>query len=239
MHLVKAQSLPEGWELALLTLYENGIWIETEYGEDSIDCPVVIFIKEPFLEPRIHLKGIIAGHLKGLLDYVDEILYGTQDYRIGKDWHYTYHERLFNYQGLDQISALIEKLKKAPFTRRAQAITWIPSKDLRADSPPCIQRLWFRVIKNKLVLHVHMRSNDGLKASFMNMYAMTELQKRVANLVGVPVGSYVHIADSFHVYERDLKWFEKFIEQIRSGVSKKFWIKTKEFYRWLNLPLKV
>ncbi|MCC6035327.1 MAG: thymidylate synthase [Desulfurococcaceae archaeon] len=238
---VEAENLPEAWENSLFQLAERGVVIDTEYGEKSIDAPAVILVKEPFSEPRIHLKGIVAGSLKGLLEYVDEVVRGIHDHLVEK-LEYTYHERLFSYrlpsgEIIDQIRRVIEKLKKAPYTRRAQAITWQPWRDLGSEYPPCLQRLWFRVINGRLVLHAHMRSNDALKATFMNMYAFTELQKYVAEHVGVELGYYMHIVDSYHVYERDWKWFYKFIEQIKTGESREKWITTSDYYRRINVNI--
>ncbi|MGB9816520.1 MAG: thymidylate synthase [Desulfurococcaceae archaeon] len=198
-----------------------------------------MLITSPFSEPRIHLKGVVAGSLKGLLEYVDEVVKGTHDHLVEK-YDYTYHERLFSYRlpsgvVINQIEKIIEKLKKAPYSRRAQAITWQPWKDLDLDHPPCLQRCWFRVIEGKLVMHVHMRSNDAFKAAFMNMYAFTELQRYVAEQIKVEPGYYMHVADSYHVYERDWKWFNKFIEQIKNGESKKRWITTQEYLKKLEL----
>jgi len=232
---IDAESLPEAWEKSLIQLAERGVVIDTEYGERSVDAPAVILVKTPFSEPRVHLKGIVAGSLKGLIDYVDEVVRGVHDHLVEK-LEYTYHERLFSYrlpggEVVNQVERVIEKLKRVPYTRRAQAITWQPWRDLISDHPPCLQRLWFRVVDRRLVLHAHMRSNDALKAAFMNMYAFTELQKYVAEQVGVEPGYYMHIADSYHVYERDWKWFYKFVEQIKTGESRKKWITTSDYYR--------
>jgi thymidylate synthase len=236
---VEGENLPSAWEKSLIYLAEKGVVIDTEYGEKSIDSPAVILVKSPYSEPRVHLKGIIAGSLKGLLEYVDEVIKGIHDYLVEKT-EYTYHERLFTYKLPDgrvvnQIEKVIEKLRKVPHTRRAQAITWQPWKDLISEHPPCLQRLWFRVVNGELVMHTHMRSNDALKAAFMNMYAFTELQKYVAQQLGVKVGYYMHIVDSYHVYERDWKWFYKFIEQIRSGESMRRWVTTEEYYKMIGL----
>jgi thymidylate synthase len=228
---VVAKTLPEAWEKSLVTLSESGVIIDTEYHEKSIDAPAVIVVEEPFAEPRVHLKGIVAGSLKGLLEYV-------HDYLVEK-FGYTYHERLFSYKlpnnvVVNQIDRVIEKLRKAPYTRRAQAITWQPWKDLETEHPPCLQRMWFRVVNGKLVMHVHMRSNDALKAAYMNMYAFTELQKYIAESLGVEIGRYMHIADSYHVYERDWKWFKAFVEQVKSGESRKRWRTTEEYMKMVQ-----
>lgn len=244
---VKALSLPEAWEKSIIEVWKKGIIIDTEYGEKSKDIPIAIEIENPFAEPRVHLKGIVAGKLKGLFEYVDEVVKGIHDDKV-KEYGYTYHDRLFNYTigvnlidipakgskvqfkaRTNQIDYIIRKLKEAPYSRRAQAITWKPWIDPNSEYPPCLQRIWCRVINRKLVMHVHMRSNDALKASFMNMFAFTELQKYIAEKVGADVGYYIHIVDSFHIYESDWKWAEKFVEQIESGKSTRYWMETTYF----------
>jgi len=219
---VKARTLPEAWELSLLQLKEVGKIVNTEYGERSLDAPAVIVVEEPLSEPRVHLRGVASD----LSRYVRELLEGSAD---ESRYEYTYHERLFRYmlpdgRIIDQIEKVVEKLRRAPYTRRAQAVTWQPWRDLETDHPPCLQRVWFRVLDGKLTMHVHMRSNDALKAAFMNMYAFTELQRYVSRRLGVEVGYYMHVADSYHVYESDWRRFTAFVEQIKRGETKKYWV---------------
>jgi thymidylate synthase len=45
----------------------------------------------------------------------------------------------------------------------------------------------------------------------MNMLAMTELQKHVAEKVGLHVGRYVDYSDSLHIYDRDWEMVERFL----------------------------
>jgi len=74
--------------------------------------------------------------------------------------------------------------------------------------------MYFRVQDGRLNMHVHMRSNDAFKAAFMNMYAFVELQADVARQVGVPVGEYCHIVDSFHIYGSYFSEFEGFLKMV-------------------------
>jgi thymidylate synthase len=69
------------------------------------------------------------------------------------------------------------------------------------------------------VLHckVLFRSNDATKANFMNAFALILLQKRIADALGLPVGTYTHRANSFHVYERDYDMFDGYIRRIKAG----------------------
>lgn len=223
IHIVE-ESLPLAWEKAVIACWEQGENFPTEYDKpgdaNSRDVTALIHVTRPFQEPRIH-RAFPSG-LDSLEIYRAEVLYGVHDHWInpaeGK-WEYTYHERIFAYQvpgmGLfDQISAVIEKLKSVPHTRRAQAVTWQVWNDMKINDPACLQRLWFRISGGKLHLNAHMRSNDAYKAAFMNMFAFTELQAMVAEAVGVEVGEYMHIADSFHIYGSYFNEFEGFLKTV-------------------------
>ena len=223
VHIVET-SLPLAWENAVIACWQEGESFPTEYDRpddpNSRDVTALIHVTRPFDEPRIHRA--FPGGLDDLEKYRSEVLFGVHDHwidpAVGK-WEYTYHERLFAYDvpGLklfDQIAAAIEKLRSVPFTRRAQAVTWQVWNDTNIHDPACLQRLWFRISDGKLHMNVHMRSNDAFKAAFMNMYAFSELQKMVAEKVGVEPGEYMHIADSFHIYGSYFGEFEGFLKTV-------------------------
>ena len=227
IHIVEA-SLPLAWEKAVIACWEEGEQIPTEYEQPgdppSRDVTATIHATEPFDEPRIHRA--FPGGLDDLEKYRAEVLYGVHDHWVdpaaGK-WEYTYHERLFEYRVpetgvFDQIAGVVAKLKEAGHTRRAQAVTWQVWNDMNIADPSCLQRLWFRVCPadKKLHLNVHMRSNDAFKAAFMNMYAFCELQREVAGKLGVEPGSYIHIADSFHIYGSYFSEFEGFLNMVKA-----------------------
>ena len=82
--VARGRTLPEAWERSLLALAEEGIKVFTEYGESSFDAPAVIVVKEPLAEPRVYLKGIVAGSLRGLFDYVADVMDGVRDHLVEK-----------------------------------------------------------------------------------------------------------------------------------------------------------
>ncbi len=225
IHIVE-EDLPSAWERAVCACWESGERVATEYDQPgapaSRDVTAFIHVTAPFKEPRIHRA--FPGGLEDLEKYRLEVLHGVHDHWIdpaaGK-WQYTYHDRLFAYEVpgagvLDQIAVVIAKLKKAPHSRRAQAITWQVLTDTNVDDPPCLQRLWFRVLGGKLHMNAHFRSNDAFRAAFMNMHALTELQLLVAQGVGVEPGEYIHTADSFHIYGSSFKEVERFLQTMRA-----------------------
>lgn len=227
---VEGRTLPEVWERAVILCWEKGVTFKTEYDKEgdppSRDSTMIMVVAEPFGEPRIH-RAIPAG-LENLEIYRQEVLQGLHDDWVsgGEDqkWKYTYHERLFKYevcgQRIDQIEELTKKLSKSPHTRRAQAVTWKVWQDPHIDDPPCLQRLWFRISEDELILNVHIRSNDAYKAAFMNMFAFTEIQRSVAEKASQKIGreikpgQYVHIADSFHIYGAYFEEFKGFLKTV-------------------------
>ena len=84
---------------------------------------------------------------------------------------------------LTRWKQLLKILLNAYYTRRAQAITWDPELDAKHHEPPCLQRLWFRILEDPekglvLNMNTHWRSRDAYKAAFMNIFALTDLRKK-------------------------------------------------------------
>ena len=230
---VTAKTLPEGWENAVLQTWEHGANIPTQYDKPtdpaSRDAIAVITVTDPMSEPRIHRA--FPGGIVELECYRQEVVDGIHDHWVdpaaGK-WEYTYHERIAAYsvpglaKPVNQIEYAVNELAKAPHTRRAQAITWKPWEDAGITDPACLQRIWFRVFGDELVMNIHMRSNDAFKAAFMNMYAFTDLQRVVAEQLSeklgrpIRVGQYTHIADSFHIYGAYFQEFEGFLQTLKA-----------------------
>ncbi len=106
---ITADCLPEAWEKAVLAVWDNGFEVKTQYdkAEDppSRDATVMVTVNEPFSEPRIHKN--FPGGPEELESYRQEVINGIHDHWIdpaaGK-WTYTYHERLFAYCPVENIS---------------------------------------------------------------------------------------------------------------------------------------
>ena len=170
--------------------------------------------------------------------YINEVINGVHDHYINPDegkWEYTYSERIFEYsvpakKTINQIDEIVNILKACSYSRRAQFVTWKAWEDLGVEvkDPACLQRGHFRIINNKLNANFHMRSNDALKAALLNMIAFTELQKIIADRLGVEVGQYVHIADSFHIYGSYYEDMEKFTKLNKMRTFEKRTYKTKD-----------
>ncbi len=245
----QGKSLAEAYENALVELYKNGGRFKTQYDKpedpQSIDATLNITIEEPLTDPMIH-KAFPGGmadlreyvyELEGLKDSWTKKIDDPQDTR----WEYTYHQRLASYgsykrmamggsvndsiffkypHGIDQIEAMINKLCKQPFTRQAQAITWVPLWDLNCYDPACLQSIWCRIAEEDgvgyLNTNIRFRSNDAWGAYMMNSFGFTMFIKNViANTIARKTNKEIRMgrinwqADSWHVYGKDIKQLEE------------------------------
>lgn len=227
---VKGTTLPEAYHNAIAALYEQG---------EVIDCPdwntrckevgMTFTVTEPLQEPRISRVAFCTP--AALQTYLGEMLDGTLDWAIaeGKE-PYTYHDRMVNYDGKDQLAFVVEELKKNPTSRRA-AVMVRHAVDIGSSDPACLQHLQFFVHNGKLDLCVLFRSNDACKASFMNAFALIEIQRKIADELGIPVGTYTHRANSYHSYEADWPMLEGAAKRIATGKRLTF---TYEEYKGMS-----
>jgi thymidylate synthase len=228
---VEADCIARAWEESLIALHREGCTIKTQYDkpEDppSKDATMIITIADPLQEPMIHKD--FHGGPEDLQEYIMEVCDVIKDHLVRNPddpadtrWEYTYHQRLFAYTAptlkpFNQVETLCQKLAATPYTRRAQAVTWKVWEDNDCYDPACLQSLWCRIIEEHgepvLSMNVRFRSNDAYKAAFMNMFALVEMQRRIAARVSeisgkaVKLGRYCHMADSYHLYGFNFKEF--------------------------------
>jgi len=155
--------------------------------------PVLVIIEPGYSGEMISPICNFGKH--AMKKYANDLLKGSDS-----DFAYTYHDRLFKYDGVDQITKLIHKLKVDSTSRRAQAITWYPYIDIDSDNPPCLQRMQFMIRNGRVNMDVNFRSNDCLSAFNANVFAFYFLHKYVAHELDLPLGLYTHYITSAHLY---------------------------------------
>ena len=143
------------------------------------------------------------------------------------------------YDGIKHISQweyVKQTLQKDIMSRQAlihiKPIQTMPTKDV-----VCTTTLQFMVRDGKLDLIVNMRSNDFVKGLTYDVFQFTLLQELMAaELDGIKLGRYVHIANNLHLYESDVDMVTK---MIASGINKNYKLlpKIPADFRNIDLPL--
>lgn len=120
-------------------------------------------------------------------------------------------ERSTNDNYTDQFKYVLDVLNKDLKSRQAIISIGDPAKDCfdvvgklkNTLDRPCTRDVQFMVNNSKLDTYVHMRSNDFVwGATAVNIFNFTFLQEIFAGILKLEVGSYYHMANNFHYYER-------------------------------------
>jgi hypothetical protein len=137
-----------------------------------------------------------------MADYSDDghRFHAAYGYRLRK--HFAREGSSF-IQVVDQLEEVISLLKRDRDTRRAVLSIWDPVEDLNADSKdiPCNDLIMFKIRDGKLEMTVCCRSNDVIWGAYgTNAVQFSMVQEVVARAVGVGIGPYRQVSDSYHVY---------------------------------------
>lgn len=109
--------------------------------------------------------------------------------------HGAYGHRIAN-----NIVPLIEHLKKDKNTRQAVLSIYTNDFTIQTKDIPCTTNLFFNIRDNKLNMVTTMRSNDIIWGLPYDIFMFTNLQRIIANTLGIKLGKYIHIPISLHVY---------------------------------------
>ena len=204
MRIIRAPSIGHAHELVIKMILEKGWVLQTEDAEATIEFEeIALQTDTPLAEP------MVSPHSRFQQKFVDQY---ARDLLRGShaSFEYDYHGRLFDWGErllsagepvhIDQIAYIIDKLRTSPNSRRAVAITWNPVIDEKLDNCPCLQLIQCTIRDARLAMRVVFRSNDMLTAAGANMYALVQLQKSIADQLGLECGTYTHISLVPHVY---------------------------------------
>jgi thymidylate synthase len=126
-----------------------------------------------------------------------------------------YGHRIFgNYERMpiNQWEWVKNKLIEDPDSRQAVInINNAFDKERNSKDVPCTVYLQAFIRDNALHFIGNMRSNDIFFGFRNDVYCFTELQKKMAQELGIKVGNYYHFAGSLHMYEKDFQKAEKLI----------------------------
>ncbi len=112
-----------------------------------------------------------------------------------------------------QWEYIVEELRRDPDSRRAVMHLRVPddSVDAKLDVP-CTLALQFFIREGKLHQIVNMRSSDVIFGIAYDIPAFTLFQELLANELGVELGTYTHMSNSLHIYERHFDMAETILK---------------------------
>lgn len=114
---------------------------------------------------------------------------------------------------IDQISQVIESIKKNPDSRRLIVSAWNVADVEQMKLPPCHAFFQFYVADGCLSCQLYQRSADIFLGVPFNIASYALLTMMVAQVCGLKVGEFVHTLGDAHIYLNHL-------EQVKEQLSR-------------------
>lgn len=158
-----------------------GIWNEWPYDKYSKSPDFKGETLEEFIEK-----------IRDDQEFADK--YGNLGPVYGKQWR--------DFNGVDQISQLIEGIKNNPFSRRHLVVAYNPSEVKDMALPPCHSLFQFYVSADgkKLSCQLYQRSGDVFLGAPFNIASYSLLLAMVAQVCDLEPYEFVHTFGDVHIY---------------------------------------
>lgn len=108
-------------------------------------------------------------------------------------------------QHIDQISIIIDQLKKNPDSRRIIVSAWNVSDIEKMKLPPCHCLFQFYVADGKLSCLLYQRSCDTFLGVPFNIASYALLTMMIAQVIGLEVGEFIWTGGDVHLYLNHLE----------------------------------
>jgi thymidylate synthase len=109
---------------------------------------------------------------------------------------------------IDQISNLIEGIKRNPDSRRHLVVAWNPAEVDKMALPPCHCLFQFYVANGKLSCQLYQRSCDIFLGVPFNIASYSLLTHMVAQQCDLDVGDFVWTGGDCHIYKNHFEQVE-------------------------------
>lgn len=110
-----------------------------------------------------------------------------------------------NPNGYDQISWLINEIKKNPNSRRLIITGWNPIEQGQVALPPCHTLFQFYIQEGKLSCQLYQRSADSFLGIPYNIASYALLTQMVAQVCNLELGDFIHTFGDLHIYANHLE----------------------------------
>jgi thymidylate synthase len=195
---VLAETTAEAWEKLSLALLNSGE-VTTVHNEPVTEIRwLSIHVLNPLKKPRINER---FDEFCRKIRLEDE--WGPEAYlkQVTKQTTKGYWWEVYGSPIWEEIPELVAVLRENPSYNKPSITVRDSKKHLGGKKTPCLVYITFQIRNEKLDFGVHFDTN-AIEFIQSNMYGLTELQKIVAEELGVNAGTYHHFVDSLFVYKK-------------------------------------
>ena len=137
------------------------------------------------------------------------------------DRPFTYGQRIFDMEGVDQFEWMVERLQKKPETKSATINLLVPGST--ATSLPCLTTLDAKIRGAQLDLQFFFRSQNIFGRQYANLAALAKMQSDLARRCNTVIGVLRGYVASAHIYEFDLNEAHRLVNGEPVRISDKYY----------------
>lgn len=186
--------------------FERYVKSEQYTGPDMTDFGRRALVDEAFNE--LYQKELNGFCQRVLTDDAFAAEFGELGNIYGSQWR---HWQTKQGETIDQISDVIDMIKKSPDSRRLIVSAWNPEDVPSMALPPCHTLFQFYVAEGKLSCQLYQRSADVFLGVPFNIASYALLTHLIAHETGLEVGEFVHTFGDAHLYSNH---FEQMLTQL-------------------------
>lgn len=200
MKHILANNPGEAWKKSVNLVYKKGT--EIKDGDNKLIelLNVIITVKDPHL-----IDDVVKKH--GDRKMIRWMKNNFLQLKAIENWGYSYGQRMYDFQGINQFQNIVKKLKTNSDTKSATISFMFPPKD--KQHVPCIIALDLKIRKKILIGTAFFRSQDAGKKIYADILSLGNIMSKVANKLAITVGPLLLHIVSLHVYKEDIESLTK------------------------------
>lgn len=184
-------------------LVENGVGIWN-------DWPYQSWLRQTGQEDDLPMYS--AEWKAGMQEFIERIKTDAAFAQQYGDLGPVYGHQWRNFEGVDQLSQLVDDIKTNPDSRRLLVSAWNP-KDIpvmvKSGLPPCHSLFQFYVTEGRLSCQLYQRSADVFLGVPFNIASYSILTLMIAQVTGLKPGDFVHTFGDAHLYSNHMEQVEE------------------------------
>ena len=184
-------------------LVENGVGIWN-------DWPYQSWLRQTDQEDDLPMYS--AEWKAGMQEFIERIKTDAAFAQQYGDLGPVYGHQWRNFEGVDQLSQLVDDIKTNPDSRRLLVSAWNP-KDIpvmvKSGLPPCHSLFQFYVTEGRLSCQLYQRSADVFLGVPFNIASYSILTLMIAQVTGLKPGDFVHTFGDAHLYSNHMEQVEE------------------------------
>jgi thymidylate synthase len=203
MKVINGENIGNAWLNGCKLILNEGKWQKDEYGNKTIECiNLSICVENP-----MELGDAVEKYAdKSMISFMKDNFLSMKPV---EKWGYSYGQRIFSHNGVNQFEEVVKKLSNKPESRSATIDLMDPKMD--AEHIPCACVLDVKVRDEKVVMSAFFRSQDIGKKFYADVVCCSEIMKMISEKIGKKTGNLKLSISSAHIYETDIENVKKML----------------------------